>query len=364
MREIGYRLNGVDPDDGQLGIVDVHGELVGHVIAVGIDDDSLAGNLDRVLARIGARCRSLNAGNVEGLTIDLELQGLETGYGLLGAVVGHGLGIGSEGNLVLLATVGNGQGSIRLVDLIVVQIGSLVGDAFERILGGADDLLRAGERIGGTLAIDPTSIPGSLPNGDLVIGQGLAVVLLGTTRGGQGDRTLFDRQFTFVLHDVVVFGNRRVERYTNRIFRYATIGLRTYKLYFHMVNNNRVFVGYASFECNYLSNKSYLLLFSTTKPDSASFEPGTHPIKITKHPRPQPRPASHVPVHLGESMPKAALDHGLRPHLRDRAMRTTRSLARYMPSAKTTLWTSSTHSGMGQTSRNSAVLLLKARPPQ
>ena len=32
-------------------------------------------------------------------------------------------------------------------------------------------------------------------------------------------------------------------------------------------------------------------------------------------PRPQPRPASHVPVHLGESMPKAALDHGLRPGL-------------------------------------------------
>ena len=40
-------------------------------------------------------------------------------------------------------------------------------------------------------------------------------------------------------------------------------------------------------------------------------------------------------------MPKAALDHGLRPHLRNRAMRTTRSLARYMPSTKTTLWTSS-----------------------
>lgn len=55
VREIGCRLIGVDPDDGQLGIVDVHGELVGHVVAVGIDDDSLAGNLDRVLARIGAR---------------------------------------------------------------------------------------------------------------------------------------------------------------------------------------------------------------------------------------------------------------------------------------------------------------------
>lgn len=130
VREIGCRLIGVAPDDGQLGIVDVHGELAGHVIAIGIDDDSLAGNLDRVLACIGARCRSLNAGNVEGLTIDLELQGLETGYGLLGAVVGHGLGIGSEGDLVLLATVGNGQGSVRLLDLIVVQIGSLVGDAF------------------------------------------------------------------------------------------------------------------------------------------------------------------------------------------------------------------------------------------
>ena len=62
-------------------------------------------------------------------------------------------------------------------------------------------------------------------------------------------------------------------------------------------------------------------------------------------------------------MPKAALDHGLRPHLRNRAMRTTRSLARYMPSTKTTLWTASTHSGMGQTSQNSAVLRLKDRPP-
>ena len=31
--------------------------------------------------------------------------------------------------------------------------------------------------------------------------------------------------------------------------------------------------------------------------------------------RPQPRPTSRVPIHLGESMPKAALDHGLRPGL-------------------------------------------------
>ena len=130
MREIGCRLIGVALDDGQLGIVDVHGELVGHVIAIGIDDDSLAGNLDRVLARIGAS--GLGGQTLDGVggAVDFELQGLETGYGLLGAVVGHGLGIGSEGNPVLLATVGNGQGSVRLVDLIVVQIGSLVGDAF------------------------------------------------------------------------------------------------------------------------------------------------------------------------------------------------------------------------------------------
>ena len=127
VREIGCRLIGVDPDDGQLGIVDVHGELVGHIVALGIGHDRLTAFRYRVLARIGTRCRSLNAGNVEGLTIDLELQGLETGYGLLGAVVGHGLGDRSEGDLVLLATVGNGQGSVRLVDLIVVQIGSLVG---------------------------------------------------------------------------------------------------------------------------------------------------------------------------------------------------------------------------------------------
>ena len=80
-------------------------------------------------------------------------------------------------------------------------------------------------------------------------------------------------------------------------------------------------------------------------------------------PRPQPRPASHVPVHLGESMPKAALDHGLRPHLRNRAMRTTRSLARYMPSTKTTLWTSSTHSGMGHILQNLPVRRLKPLPP-
>ena len=61
-------------------------------------------------------------------------------------------------------------------------------------------------------------------------------------------------------------------------------------------------------------------------------------------------------------MPKAALDHGLRPHLRNRAMRTTRSLARYMPSTKTTLWTSSTHSGMGHILQNLPVRRLKPLP--
>ena len=45
VREIGCRLIGVVLDDGQLGIVDVYDELVGHIVAVGIDDDSLAGNV-------------------------------------------------------------------------------------------------------------------------------------------------------------------------------------------------------------------------------------------------------------------------------------------------------------------------------
>ena len=46
-----------------------------------------------------------------------------------------------------------------------------------------------------------------------------------------------------------------------------------------------------------------------------------------------------------------------------RAMRTTRSLARYMPSTKTTLWTSSTHSGMGHILQNLPVRRLKPLPP-
>ena len=46
-----------------------------------------------------------------------------------------------------------------------------------------------------------------------------------------------------------------------------------------------------------------------------------------------------------------------------RAMRTTRSLARYMPSTKTTLWTSSTHSGMGHILQNLPVRRLKSLPP-
>ena len=73
MREIGCRLIGVDPDDGQLGIVDVHGELVGHVVAVGIDDDSLAGNLDRILVCIGAS--GLGGQTLDGVggAVDLEL---------------------------------------------------------------------------------------------------------------------------------------------------------------------------------------------------------------------------------------------------------------------------------------------------
>ena len=71
--EIGSRFIGVDPDDGQLGIIDAHGELAGHVIAIGIDDDSLAGNLDRVLACIGAS--GLGGQTLDGVggAVDLEL---------------------------------------------------------------------------------------------------------------------------------------------------------------------------------------------------------------------------------------------------------------------------------------------------
>ena len=156
VREIGCRLIGVDPDDGQLCIVDVHDELVGHIVAVGIDDDSLAGNLDKVLACIGAS--GLGGQTLDGVggAVDFELQGLETGYGLLGAVVGHGLGIGSKGNLVLGATIGDFQLSELGLDIVVIQIGSIVWLVGKSIVGGTGDFLRTGKGITYALTLNET----------------------------------------------------------------------------------------------------------------------------------------------------------------------------------------------------------------
>ena len=62
-------------------------------------------------------------------------------------------------------------------------------------------MLRTGEGVSGSFAINPTIAP----DDNIVVGQRLAVVLLGTTRGGQGDRTLCDIQWSITNGNSVVF---------------------------------------------------------------------------------------------------------------------------------------------------------------
>ena len=102
-------------------------ELGGHVVAVGVAHDGLAGDLGRVGAGVGA----LGGGGeaLDGVlnAVDLELGLLQAGDALLGAVVGGGVGVGLDRDLEQLLPL-----RVEIIATDTVDV-----DLFARLIRGA-----------------------------------------------------------------------------------------------------------------------------------------------------------------------------------------------------------------------------------
>ena len=181
--------------EGDLALVDREGagdrldrELGGHVVAVGVLDDGRAGDVGRVGAGVGGGGGGGEAGDGVGLPVLGELERLEAGDRVLGAVVEDLVGLGLDGDLVLGVAVGDAELALDGGDGVVGGLGAVVQRVGEEVGGAADQGLAAGHVVGRALAVGP-AVAG---DGDVVVGERGAVVLLGVGGGGEGDLALVD----------------------------------------------------------------------------------------------------------------------------------------------------------------------------
>ena len=167
-------------------------ELGGHIVARYILNDRGAADLVRILARIGSRhgCTKALNGELSALVVCEWGAGHARG-GLFSSVVGLRRGIGGHRNLVLfsLFTVGNGQLTFGLIDVVVVGLGALVQRVVKRVGRRSDDGLGARECIGRALALDEARL--GFERIVAVLERG-AVVGLAQVGGLQGDLSLAD----------------------------------------------------------------------------------------------------------------------------------------------------------------------------
>ena len=183
-------------------------ELAGHVVAGGVFDLEVAGDVVGVDARgdLG-RVLGLVAGDRVLDVVDDEAVGHDALGGLLGAVVDvAGRGVGLEGHLVLGVAVGHLEAAVGGGDVVVVghvDVAVLDGHGLDRGGRGARGGLAAGERHVGLVALDQALAA------DVVAGVGggqrLAVVLLLAALGGHGDGALGDleRADSLLINEVI-----------------------------------------------------------------------------------------------------------------------------------------------------------------
>ncbi len=194
--------------DLELAVLGVDRELAGHVVAGGVFDLEVAGDVVGVDARgdLG-RVLGLVAGDRVLDVVDDEAVGHDALGGLLGAVVDvAGRGVGLEGHLVLGVAVGHLEAAVGGGDVVVVghvDVAVLDGHGLDRGGRGARGGLAAGERHVGLVALDQALAA------DVVAGVGggqrLAVVLLLAALGGHGDGALGDleRADSLLINEVI-----------------------------------------------------------------------------------------------------------------------------------------------------------------
>ena len=122
---------------------------------------------------------------------------------MLVAVIGGGSAVGFDRDLVLDVTVGDGELAELGGDVVVVGRGALLQLVGEGVVAGAHQSLGAGDIVGGVFA-GHKAFAG---DGDLILGQRLAVILLGSGTGGQLDVALSDFQSAVSIGDGIAGGD-------------------------------------------------------------------------------------------------------------------------------------------------------------
>ena len=187
--------------DDQRAVVRRDIELRGDVVAVRVGDlidagDRVRGNADIGQRRVGRR----KTADRVGLAVLGELERLdEARRGVRLTVVGIAAARCGQGVGVLIRTVGDLEGTFRLIDVVVVRVGVRLQRVGERVAALADQRLAARELVRCALAGDPAGLRYEavvVLVFDVFVRQRGAVVFLLGVAARQGDVALFDLLIT------------------------------------------------------------------------------------------------------------------------------------------------------------------------
>ena len=166
-----------------------HGELIGHVVARGVNDLGRTRDGIGIRARIGFSHARAEARHGVFVAVDRELEGFEALGRMLIAVVGELGGVRLNLDLVLRIAIGNGQRAFGFRNGIVLSLGALIQGVGERVGRRSDDGLGARELVRRTLALSEARL--DLERIVAVLERG-AVVLLVQIGGFKGHLSFVD----------------------------------------------------------------------------------------------------------------------------------------------------------------------------
>ena len=188
--------------DGQRTVGLVHGELIRHVIVVGVLHHGCARDGVGIGASVSPTHASCQTAYRVLMSVHREVQCLEIGSRFLRTVIIVRGAVGHHRNRVLGGAVGHLQRALILCDVVVVCGGTARQVVSERVRAAAHESLRTCHIVGGPMTGDP-AITRHI---DVTVGQRASVVLLGCAGGGQGDGALRNRHFAvrhLKIHGVV-----------------------------------------------------------------------------------------------------------------------------------------------------------------
>ena len=167
-------------------------KLVRHIVAVSVRHHSGAGDVVGVGARVGLD-RVLGSKARDGIhvALDRELIGLDASGRVLLAIIGSGGRVGLDRDLVLGVTVGDGQRTLGLGNVVVLGLGAFVQRIAESVGARADNSLGSREDIGRSLTLgEAGNLKRSLALAAIFVCESRSVVALGEVGGLQGHDNL------------------------------------------------------------------------------------------------------------------------------------------------------------------------------